>query len=312
MTTTSTAVWILFSAGILALLLIDLFVLHREPHQIKLTEALVASGVWISISLLFNVWIYISRGRAAGLDFLTAYFVEKSLSIDNIFLFIVIFRAFKIKPEAQHRVLYYGVLGALILRAAFVFGGVALLSHFHFFEYIFGGLLLVIGGRMMFEKMEVGEAKPNWQVRMARKWLRVTHEHAGTQLLVKRSGKWLATPLLLALIAVELSDILFAVDSVPAVLAITRDTFIAYSSNVFAILGLRSLYFALASVLPKFRYIHQGLAAVLGFVGLKMILSEHYKISNGISLAVICGILGVALLASRFAGGGSSPKASAS
>ena len=238
MTTTSTAVWILFSAGILALLLIDLFVLHRKPHQIKLTEALVASGVWIAISLLFNVWIYISRGRAAGLDFLTAYFVEKSLSIDNIFLFIVIFRAFRIKAEAQHRVLYYGVLGALILRAAFVFGGVALLSHFHFFEYIFGGLLLVIGGRMMFEKMEVGEAKPNWQVRMARKWLRVTHEHAGTQLLVKQSGKWLATPLLLALIAVELSDILFAVDSVPAVLAITRDTFIAYSSNVFAILGL--------------------------------------------------------------------------
>jgi tellurite resistance protein TerC len=301
MTNTSLVTWLLFGAVILALLFIDLFVVHRKPHVVKLREALLVSGGWIAISLLFNVWIYFSRGRAAGLDFLTAYFVEKSLSIDNIFLFIVIFRAFQIKAAAQHRVLYYGVLGALVLRAAFVLGGVALLARFHFLEYVFGGFLILVAARMIFETVDIEDSKPNWQVRMARKWLRVTPEDAGTKMIVRRSGKWFATPLLLALIAVELSDIIFAVDSVPAVLAITRDPFIAYSSNAFAILGLRSLYFALAHILPRFRYIHQGLAVVLAFVGTKMLLSEKLTIPNGISLAVICGILGIAALASRIA-----------
>jgi tellurite resistance protein TerC len=299
MTNTSLATWLLFGAVILALLFVDLFVVHRKPHVVKLREALLVSGGWIAISLLFNVWIYFSRGRTAGLDFLTAYFVEKSLSIDNIFLFIVIFRAFQIKAVAQHRVLYYGVLGALVLRAAFVLGGVALLARFHFLEYVFGGFLILVAARMIFETVDIEDSKPNWQVRMARKWLRVTPEDAGTKMIVHRSGKWFATPLLLALIAVELSDIIFAVDSVPAVLAITRDPFIAYSSNAFAILGLRSLYFALAHILPRFRYIHQGLAVVLAFVGTKMLLSEKFTIPNGVSLAVICGILGIAALASR-------------
>jgi tellurite resistance protein TerC len=299
MPTTSLATWLLFGAGILALLFIDLFVVHRKPHVVKLREALLVSGGWIGISLLFNLWIYLSRGRGPGLDFLTAYFVEKSLSVDNIFLFIVIFRAFQIKAKAQHRVLYYGVLGALVLRAAFVLGGVALLARFHFLEYVFGGFLILVAARMIFETVDIQDSKPNWQVRMARKWLRVAPEDAGTKMIVRRSGKWFATPLLLALIAVELSDIIFAVDSVPAVLAITRDPFIAYSSNAFAILGLRSLYFALAHVLPRFRYIHQGLALVLAFVGTKMLLSEKFTIPNGISLAVICGILAVAAIASR-------------
>jgi tellurite resistance protein TerC len=299
MPTTSLATWLLFGAGILALLFIDLFVVHRKPHVVKLREALLVSGGWIGISLLFNLWIYLSCGRGPGLDFLTAYFVEKSLSVDNIFLFIVIFRAFQIKPKAQHRVLYYGVLGALVLRAAFVLGGVALLARFHFLEYVFGGFLILVAARMIFETVDIQDSKPNWQVRMARKWLRVAPEDAGTKMIVRRSGKWFATPLLLALIAVELSDIIFAVDSVPAVLAITRDPFIAYSSNAFAILGLRSLYFALAHVLPRFRYIHQGLALVLAFVGTKMLLSEKFTIPNGISLAVICGILAVAAIASR-------------
>ena len=299
MPTTSLTTWLLFSAAILALLFIDLFVLHRKPHEVKLREALLLSGGWIAISLVFNLWIFVSRGHAAGVDFLTAYFVEKSLSVDNIFLFIVIFRAFQIKAEAQHRVLYYGVVGALVLRAAFVFGGVALLTRFHYLEYVFGGFLILVAARMIFEKVEIDDSKPNWQVRMARKWLRVTPDDAGTKMLVKRDGKLQATPLLLALIAVELSDIVFAVDSVPAVLAITRDPFIAYSSNAFAILGLRSLYFALAHILPRFRYIHQGLAAVLAFVGTKMVLSEKFTIPNGISLAVICGILAIAAIASR-------------
>jgi len=299
MPTTSLVTWLIFGAGILALLFIDLFVVHRKPHEVKLREALLVSAGWIGISLLFNLWIYLSRGRAAGLDFLTAYFVEKSLSVDNIFLFIVIFRAFQIKAKAQHRVLYYGVLGALVLRAAFVFGGVVLLTRFHFLEYVFGGFLILVAARMAFETVDIEDSKPNWQVRMARKWLRVAPEDAGTRMMIHRNGKWFATPLLLALIAVELSDIVFAVDSVPAVLAITRDPFIAYSSNAFAILGLRSLYFALAHILPRFRYIHQGLALVLAFVGTKMVLSDRVTIPNGISLAVICGILGLAALASR-------------
>ena len=306
MTHTTLAVWLLFSVSILALLFIDLFVVHRKPHEITLREALLMSGGWIAISLLFNLWIYFSRGPVAGLDFLTAYFVEKSLSVDNIFLFIVIFRAFQIKPAAQHRVLYYGVAGALVLRAAFVLGGVALLTRFHFLEYVFGGFLILVAARMVFEKVDLEDSKPNWQVRMARKWLRVAPEDAGTRMMIHRDGKWFATPLLLALIAVELSDIVFAVDSVPAVLAITRDPFIAYSSNAFAILGLRSLYFALAHILPRFRYIHQGLALVLAFVGTKMVLSEHFTIPNGISLAVICGILAVAALASRLVPAGKS------
>jgi tellurite resistance protein TerC len=301
MPTTPISVWLLFAAGIVVLLLIDLFVVHRKPHEVRLREALLISAMWIAIALLFNLWIYISRGPAAGLDFLTAYLVEKSLSIDNVFLFVIVFQAFQIKPEVQHRVLYYGVLGALLLRAAFVFGGVELLVHFHFFEYIFGALLIFIAGLMIAKKGQESDAKLTWQVRLARKWFPVVPDYAGTQLVVRRSGRWLATPLLLALIAVELSDIVFAVDSVPAVLAITRDPFIAYASNVFAILGLRSLYFALARILPRFRYIHEALGIVLAFVGIKMLLSERIPISNGISLAVICGILGIAAVASRLA-----------
>ncbi len=299
--TTPLHTWLLFGAGIIALLAVDLFVLHRTPHQVKLREALLATGGWIGVALLFNVWVYLSRGPGAGLDFLTAYCVEKSLSVDNIFLFIVIFRAFQIKAEAQHRVLFFGVLGALIFRGAFVFGGVALLDRFHVVRYIFGGFLILVGVHMLFKKIETPEAGLTWQVRLARKWLPVAGQFSETQMIVRTPGKWLATPLLLALISVELTDVLFAVDSVPAVLAITRDPFIAYSSNVFAILGLRALYFALAGILPRFRYIHQGLALVLAFVGAKMLLSERIAISNGISLAVICGILAVAALASRSA-----------
>jgi len=292
-------VWLFFGAGIIGLLLIDLFVLHRKPREIRLREALLASGGWIGIALLFNLWIYFSRGRGAGLDFLTAYLVEKSLSVDNIFLFVVIFRAFEIKPQSQHRVLFFGVLGALVFRALFVFGGVALLARFHFVEYIFGGFLIVVAGRMIVRKPDIGSSEANWQVRAARRWLPVTEGAGDAAMIVHRGGRWLATPLLLALIAVELTDIIFAVDSVPAVLGITQDAFIAYSSNVFAILGLRALYFALAGVLPHFRYIHQALAIVLAFVGMKMLLADRISISNGISLAVICGIIGAAAIASR-------------
>ncbi|MGB8789596.1 MAG: TerC family protein [Candidatus Acidiferrales bacterium] len=291
-------IWLIFLGGTLALLAVDLFVLHRKPHEVRLREALLASAGWISLALLFNLWIYFDRGGVTAVDFLTAYLVEKSLSIDNVMLFVVIFRAFQIPAESQHRVLYYGVLGALLLRAAFIFGGVALIEHFHPVVYIFGGFLLAAGGRLLFQQQKLPQPDQGRVVHLAQKWFPVTQDFSGAKLFVRRAGQWLGTPLLLALIAVEISDILFAVDSVPAVLAITRDTFIAYTSNVFAILGLRSLYFALAGILPKFRYLHQGLAAILMLVGAKMLLSDFYRIPSWASLAAICGILTIAAILS--------------
>src|SRR5208282_1262407 len=240
--TTPIQTCIIFAAGILTLLAFDLFAFHRKPHEIKLREALLASAGWILIALLFGVWVYFDRGPVAGVDFFTAYLVEKSLSVDNILVFIIIFDSFGVPTRSQHRVLYYGVVGALILRAIFVLGGVALLQHFHAIVYVFGAFLLFTGARLVFRKPKAIEREPSFAIRIVRKFFPVTEDVRASRLFVRRSGKWLATPLLLALLAVEISDVLFAVDSVPAVLAITQDTFIAYTSNIFAILGLRSLY----------------------------------------------------------------------
>jgi tellurite resistance protein TerC len=298
--TTPTYAWAIFIAGTLALLAVDLFVLHRKPHEVKVREALLTSAGWISLALLFNVWIYFNRGPVAGVDFLTAYLVEKSLSVDNILVFITVFESFRVPPSAQHRVLFFGVVGALVLRAIFILGGVALIARFHVVVYLFGAFLIVAGARMAMRSRGAIDRKPNLAVRFVRKWFPVTKDFAGTRLVVRRSGTWSVTPLLLALIAVEISDVLFAVDSVPAVLAITQDTFIAYTSNVFAILGLRSLYFALAGVLPKLRYLHQGLAAILAVVGVRMLVSGFYRISSAASLGIIGAILIVTVLASSF------------
>ena len=295
---TPTYAWAIFVAGTLSLLALDLFVLHRKPHEVKVREALLASAGWIFLSLLFSIWVYFDRGPAAGVDFLTAYLVEKSLSVDNVLVFIMVFESFRVPRASQHRVLFLGVFGALVLRAIFVFGGVALIQHFHFVIYMFGAFLIVTGARMAFRSRRLTERKPSLSVRFVRRWFPVTKDFAGTRLVVRRSGKWSVTPLLLALIAVELSDFLFAVDSVPAVLDITQDTFIAYTSNVFAILGLRSLYFALAGVLPKMRYLRQGLATILAVVGVRMLASNFFRISSVASLAVIATILLATVLAS--------------
>lgn len=293
--TTSLQVWLAFGIGTVLLIGVDLFVLHGKPHQISLREALLSSAGWIGLALLFDGWIYVAHGgSAAAVDFLAAYVIEKSLSVDNIFLFILIFRSFQVPAKLQHRVLYYGVVGALVLRGAFIFGGVALLTHFHFVLYLFGLFLVITGIRMMWKPGRFGDPGQNFLVRSVRRWFPVTDNFEGPRLVVHRNSQWLMTPLFLALIAVEVSDLLFAVDSVPAVLAITRDTFLAYTSNVFAILGLRSMYFALAHTLPKFRYLHQGLALVLVFIGAKMLLTELVKIPSWVSLAGVCVILGVA------------------
>jgi tellurite resistance protein TerC len=290
-----TYMWAGFGVVVAAAIAVDLGVLHRKAHRISWKEALAESAGWIGLSLAFNIWIYVSMGHQAGLEFLTSYVVEKSLSIDNIFVFLLIFQGLAVPSQSQHKVLYYGVVGALVMRAIFVFAGVALLNRFHVVLFLFGGILFLTAVRMLLPGAEEIQPERNWLVRIARRLVPVTPGYERDHLYVRRAGKWNATPLFLALVAVEATDILFAVDSVPAVLAITRDTFIAYSSNVFAILGLRALYFALADVLPRFRFLRPGLAAILMFTGAKMLASDRIQISTDVSLGVIVGI--VALMA---------------
>lgn len=291
-------IWLIFLVTLVVALGLDLGVFHRKSHTVEVKEALLESVGWITVSLLFNVWVYFSQGPQAGLEFLTGYLVEKSLSVDNIFVFLIIFQSFKIPSKSQHKVLFYGVAGALVMRALFVIAGVELLQYFHSVIYVFGAILLLTGLRMFFPGARTAKPDRNWLVRFARKLIPFTDDQESPSFLVKREGKWKATPLLMALIAVEAMDIIFAVDSVPAVLAITRNTFIVYSSNAFAILGLRALYFALAGILPRFRFLHQGLAVILFFVGGKMVASEWVPISSVASLVVIGGILGVTIATS--------------
>lgn len=276
----------------------DFVVFRRKAQYMTLRVALAESAAWIGLALLFNGGVYWWKGPQAGVQFLTGYLVEKSLSIDNILIFLVIFHAFGVATRWQHRVLYYGVAGALILRGIFVYAGLELLAKFHFITYGFGAILLFTGFRMVLFAKRTPQPEQNILVRLTRKFVRLADGYQGERFYVKRDGKWTATYLLLALVAVEAMDILFAVDSVPAVLGITRDAFIVYSSNAFAILGLRALYFALADLLPRFRFLHQGLAAILIFVGLKMIAGEFVPIADVVSLAVIAAILALMIGAS--------------
>jgi tellurite resistance protein TerC len=291
-------VWVVFAIVIAAALVLDLGVLHRKSKKVSLRVALVESAAWIVLSLLFAVYVHFSRGTQAGVAFLTGYLVEKSLSVDNIFVFVLIFRAFQVPGRSQHKVLFYGVIGALVMRALFVLAGVELLQNFHFILYIFGGILVVTAIQMLRPGQRAIEPERNWLVRITRQFIPVLTDYAGDDFWVKRERKWNATPLFMALVAVEAMDIVFAVDSVPAVLAITRDTFIVYSSNAFAILGLRALYFALADILPRFRFLHQGLAAILLFVGFKMIASDWIDLPDLVALGVIAGILLITIVAS--------------
>ncbi len=290
--------WVGFGVVVAAAIGVDLGVLHRRERRIGLREALVESAGWIGLALAFDVAIFGFMGRAAGLEFFTSYVVEKSLSIDNIFLFLLIFQGLRVPAQFQHRVLFYGVAGALVMRGLFVFGGVALLNAFHWLLYVFGAVLLVTAVRMLLTGESKVEPERHWLLLAVRRVLPVTPKYGGESFFVRRSGTLHATPLLLALIAVETADIVFAVDSVPAVLAITRDTFIAYSSNVFAILGLRALYFALADLLPRFRFLRPGLSAILLFTSVKMLAGDRLHLSIGLSLGVIVAIVAVMVGAS--------------
>ena len=300
MTSDSLFLWVIFNIFVLGMLALDLLVLHRKAHAVSLREALAWSCVWVSLALLFALGVYFSRGGEKALEFLTGYVIEWSLSVDNLFVFLVIFSYFAVPPIYQHRVLFWGILGALVLRAIFIATGTALLTNFHWMIYVFGGFLIFTGIKLLFAGEEKIDPEKNPAVRLVRRFMNVTPDYHGQQFFIRKDGRLWATPLFLVLIVVETTDVIFAVDSIPAIFAITLDPFIVYTSNVFAILGLRALFFLLAGVMDMFRYLKVGLSFVLCFVGIKMVIVDFYKISIGISLGVVAGILGISILASIF------------
>jgi tellurite resistance protein TerC len=290
--------WIAFSLFVVALLALDLGVFHRRAHVIELKEALGWSAFWIVLAGLFNLGVYVWFGPTAALEFLTGYLIEKSLSMDNIFVFVLIFTYFRVPALYQHKVLFWGILGALIMRFLFILAGVTLIQKFHWTIYVFGALLVVTGARMAREKEKEIHPERNPVLRLARRWVPITRRYVDGRFFLRRMGRTFATPLFVVLLVVETTDLVFAVDSIPAILAITHDPFIVYTSNVFAILGLRALYFALAGLVRLFHYLHYGLSIILVFVGVKMLLSDIYKIPIGIALGVVAGALALSIILS--------------
>jgi tellurite resistance protein TerC len=290
--------WIGFNVFVLGMLALDLGVFHRKAHTISIKEASIWSVVWVCLAMTFNVGIYYAWGSEKALEFLTGYVIEKSLSVDNLFVFLMIFQYFNTPSQYQHRVLFWGILGALILRAVFIATGSALLSNFHWMIYVFGGFLVVTGIRMYLQGDEKIEPEKNPVVRLFERLVPIIRKYDGQNFFIRRGGKSYATLLMLVLIVVETTDVIFAIDSIPAIFAITDDPFIIYTSNVFAILGLRALYFMLAGVMEMFVYLKVGLSVVLCFVGAKMMLIDIYKIPIGVSLAVIGSVLLLSIIAS--------------
>ena len=289
--------WILFNTFILIALVLDLRVFHRKPHKVGVREAAIASFGWIGVSVLFGLGVLYFRGEQPALEFFTGYLIEKALSVDNLFLFLVIFRAFAVEDRLQHRLLEWGVVGALVMRGIMIGLGAQLIEHFSWVLYVLGGFLVYAGIRMLFKQVDLHPEK-NRIVGFLGRHLRVLREYQGDNFFVRDGGKLFATPLLPVLVVVEITDVTLAVDSIPAVFGITRDPFIVYTSNVLAILGLRALYFLLAGILDRLRFLDEGLAVVLVFIGGKMIAEKWIDIPVGISLAVVGGVLLVALVAS--------------
>lgn len=292
--------WISFSLGILVLLLVDLSLFGKGSHKISRKTALLESGIWVSLALLFNLWFGYTYGKDLGVEFLTSYLVEKSLSVDNLFIILLIFSAFRIPDQYQHRILFYGVLGAILMRAVFIILGAQLLHLFHWVLYLFGAILVVTAIKFLRETDQEVDVKENWALRVLRRLIPTTSTLNGTHFFVVEEGVKKATPLFLALVVIEVTDLIFAVDSIPAVFAVTQDAFVAFASNILAILGLRALYFVLADWVGKLRYLKPGLAAVLGFIGIKMLLMDIYKIPSWVSLLVIFSILVTAALSSWY------------
>jgi tellurite resistance protein TerC len=290
--------WAGFIVFVILLLALDLGVFHKKAHAVSLKEAAVWSGVWVSLAVIFGAGVHYFFGPERALEFATGYVIEKALSVDNIFVFVVIFATFAVPALYQHRVLFWGVLGALLMRAVFILAGGAFLQRFHWAIYVFGGLLAITGIKLLLQRNEELHPERNPLIRWFQRTFPITPTFRGDKFHVVENGRRFATPLLLALVAVEVSDIIFAVDSIPAIFAITTDPFIVFTSNIFAILGLRSLYFLLAGVITKFVYLKTGLSFVLIFVGAKMLLMDFYKVPVVASLAIIAGILAVSVLAS--------------
>ena len=290
--------WVIFGVLVTGFLAIDLGVLERHPHAISLREATFWSVAWIAASLLFNLGVYFWRGPDAALEFFTSYVLEKSLSADNIFLFAVIFGAMAVAAQFQHKVLFWGVLGALVMRGIFIFAGVELVRRFHWVLYVFGVFLVITGFRLLRQKREEFDPSRSPTLRIARMAFPITEQYEGANFIVRRGARRFATPLLLVLLLVETADVAFALDSIPAIFSVTQDPFIIYTSNVFAILGLRSLYFVLAGAISRFRYLRVGLSMVLVFVGVKMLVAHWFRISTGIALLAILAILAVTIIAS--------------
>ena len=289
--------WILFNLFVLAMLALDLGVFSRRAHTVGFREALGWSSMWMALAAAFAVLVYFWHGRPVALEFVTGYVIELSLSVDNLFVFLVIFRYFRVPAEQQHKVLFWGILGALVMRGIFILAGVGLIRRFHWIIYVFGALLVYSGIRLFREGEEEIHPERNPILRLFRRWMPVTKDYVNGKFFV-RTPELCATPLLVVLLVVETTDVLFAVDSIPAVLAITLNAFIVYTSNVFAILGLRSMYFALAGMMEMFDYLHYGLSLVLIFVGAKMLVSHYYHIPTELALGVVVAVLGISVVAS--------------
>lgn len=290
--------WVVFGVFVLAILAFDLGVFHRKIHVIELKEALLRCGMLFALALLFNLGIYFWHGSGKALEFLTGYLIELSLSVDNVFVFLLIFSYFRVPSLYQHKVLFWGILGALIMRAIFIAVGITLIQKFHFVIYIFGAFLILAGIKMAFQKDKEIHPEKNPMIRLFRRFMPITAGYEDGKFFIKRDKRYFATSLFIVLLIVEMTDILFAVDSIPAILSITFDPFIVYTSNVFAILGLRALYFVLAGIMRLFYYLHYGLSAILVFVGVKMLLADIYKMPVGIALGVVSAILLVSIIAS--------------
>ncbi len=290
--------WIGFNVFVLAMLALDLGVFHRKAHTVSITEASIWSIVWITLALTFNAGLYFFSGPESALQFFTGYLIEKSLSVDNIFVFVLLFTYFAVPAAYQHRVLFWGILGALLMRGIMIVLGAVLLDKFHWIIYLFGAFLIVTGVRMAFHQEAEVHPERNPLLKLVRLILHVTHDYEHDHFVVRQAGQVLVTPLLLVLLAVETTDVIFALDSIPAIFAVTQNPFLVYTSNVFAILGLRSLYFVFANAMGRFSYLKLGLAVVLSFVGVKMVLADIFHIPTALSLGVIAVVLTVAIVTS--------------
>ncbi len=296
----SLTLWVVFNIFIVSMLIVDLMVFNRKPHEISIRESLVWTAIWIILAVIFGIGLYYFMSPEASLEYFTGYLIEKSLSVDNIFVFLLIFTYFGVEPKYQHRVLFWGIFGALVFRLLFILIGVALIEKFHWIIYIFGAFLIFTGIKLGLEKDKKIEPEKNPILKIVRRYIPITKQYHGQNFFIKRNGRYIATPMFVVLVVIETTDIVFALDSIPAIMAITRDTFIIYSANAFAILGLRALYFALSGVMRLFHYLHYGLAFILVYIGFKMMLEGIFKIPTTVTLFIIISTLTISVILSVF------------